>query len=141
MLSNENSLGGYGEIFLAYVLDTRELINYLLKKRCLLSYTTIKIMSNLTEQMSALRTYMDTAEKELASLHAGKKASSARARKALGQIKTLCHLMRKGVIEHVRTMPVKSKSKKVVAEVVGPVEQPEEAVEAPMKKKRVRKTP
>ena len=98
-------------------------------------------MSSLSENMNALKAHMANAERELASLHSGKKASSARARKALGQIKTLCHLMRKGVIEHVRTMPVKSKSKKVVAEVVGPVEQPEEAVEAPMKKKRVRKTP
>ena len=102
-------------------------------------YTTIKIiMTSLSENLNALKAHMDTAEKELASLHAGKKASSARARKALGQIKTLCHLMRKGVIEHVKTMPVK---KKVVAEVVGPVEPPEEAVEAPKKTKRSRKSP
>ena len=66
-------------------------------------------MTNLTEQMNTLRTYMDTAEKELASLQAGKKASSARTRKALGQIKTLCHLMRKEVVSHVKSMPVKSK--------------------------------
>ena len=94
-------------------------------------------MTNLNEQMNALKAHMDTAEKELASLHGGKKASSARARKALGQIKTLCHLMRKGVIEHVKGLPTK---KKVVAEEPVP-EPPEEAVEAPMKKKRVRKAP
>ena len=50
--------------------------------------------------------------------------------------------MRKGVIEHVRTMPVKSK-KNANEPVKAPVEEPEpsESVEAPMKKKRVRKTP
>ena len=90
-------------------------------------------MSNLTEQMSALRTYMDTAEKELASLHACKKASSARARKALGQIKNLCHLMRKGVIEHVKTMPVKSKK-------ATKQEEPEPAPEPPAKENKKRKT-
>jgi hypothetical protein len=55
-------------------------------------YTTIKInMTSLTENMNALKAHMDTAEKELSSLQAGKKASFARTRKALGQIKTLCH--------------------------------------------------
>ena len=91
-------------------------------------------MTNLTEQMNTLRTYMDTAEKELASLQAGKKASSARTRKALGQIKTLCHLMRKGVIEHVKTMPVKSKSKKA------PEPAPEPEPEPPAKESKKRKT-
>ena len=94
-------------------------------------------MSNLIEQMSALKAHMDTAEKELASLHAGKKASSARARKALGQIKTLCHLMRKGVIDHVKTMPVKSKKATKQEE---PEPAPEPAPEPPAKESKKRKT-
>ena len=95
-------------------------------------------MTTLTENLANLKIHMDTTEKELASLVAGRKASSARARKSLQNLKALAHTMRKQVVEHVKSLPTK---KKVVAEVVGPVEPPEEAVEAPMKKKRVRKTP
>ena len=92
-------------------------------------------MANLNEQMNALKAHMDTAEKELASLQGGKKASAARARKALGQIKTLCHLMRKEVVAHVKTMPVKSK--KATALVPEPV--PPEP-EPPAKESKKRKT-
>ncbi len=94
-------------------------------------------MTNLNEQMNALKAHMDTAEKELASLHGGKKASAARARKALGQIKTLCHLMRKEVVAHVKTLPIKSKSKKATA----PEEpEPEPEPEPPAKGSKKRKT-
>jgi hypothetical protein len=95
-------------------------------------------MTTLTENLANLKIHMETTEKELASLVAGRKASSARARKALQNLKALAHTMRKQIVEHMKSLPVKSKPKKV-AEVVGPVE-PEEA-EAPKKKKRVRKTP
>ena len=95
-------------------------------------------MSALTENIANLKIHMDTTEKELASLVAGRKASSARARKSLQNLKALAHTMRKQIVEHVKSLPTK---KKVVAEVVGPVEPPEEAVEAPMKKKRSRKSP
>ena len=97
-------------------------------------------MSNLTENLANLKIHMDTTEKELASLVAVRKASSARARKSLQNLKALAHTMRKQIVEHVRTMPVKSKSKKV-AEVVGVEPAPEEAVKAPKKTKRSRKTP
>ena len=93
-------------------------------------------MTTLTESMSALRTYLDNTEKELASLQGGKKASAARARKALGQIKTLCHLMRKEVVAHVKTMPVKSK--KATALVPEPAPAPEP--EPPAKEIKKRKT-
>ena len=93
-------------------------------------------MTSLTENLANLKIHMDTTEKELASLVAGRKASSARARKSLQNLKALAHTMRKQIVEHVKSLPTK---KKVVAEVVGPVE-PEEA-EAPKKKKSVRKTP
>ena len=95
-------------------------------------------MTSLTENLANLKIHMDTTEKELASLVAGRKASSARARKSLQNLKALAHTMRKQIVEHVKSLPTK---KKVVAEVVGPVEPPEEAVEAPMKKKRSRKSP
>ena len=61
----------------------------------------------LTENMSALRTYLDNTGKELASLQGGKKASAARARKGLQQIKALCHVMRKEVVEFSKGLPVK----------------------------------
>ncbi len=95
-------------------------------------------MTSLTENLANLKIHMDTTEKELASLVAGRKASSARARKSLQNLKALAHTMRKQIVEHVKSLPTK---KKVVAEVVGPVEPPEEAVEAPKKTKRSRKSP
>ncbi len=83
--------------------------------------------------MNALKAHMDTAEKELASLQGGKKASAARARKALGQMKSLCHSMRKGVIEHVKTMPTKKKATALVPE---PAPEPEPVPPAKESKKR-----
>ncbi len=91
-------------------------------------------MANLNEQMNALKAHMDTAEKELASLQGGKKASAARARKALGQIKTLCHLMRKEVVAHVKTMPVKKKATATMEEPAPPEPEP------PAKEIKKRKT-
>jgi hypothetical protein len=88
-------------------------------------------MTSLTENLANLKIHMDTTEKELASLVAGRKASSARARKSLQNLKALAHTMRKQIVEHVKSLPTK---KKVVAAPEAP-EPPEP------KKKRVRKTP
>ncbi len=96
-------------------------------------------MTSLTENLANLKIHMETTDKELVSLISGRKASSARARKSLQNLKALAHTMRKQIVEHVKSLPVKSK--KVGPVEAAPVEPPEEAVEAPMKKKRVRKTP
>ena len=93
----------------------------------------------LTENMSALRTFLDNTEKELASLQGGKKASAARARKGLQQIKALCHVMRKEVVEFSKGLPVKKRGE--AAEVAEVAEVPEPAPVPPKdsKKRRTKK--
>ena len=64
---------------------------------------------SLSQDITALKTMLVQAEKEIISLEAGKKASSARARKALQGIKSNSHKLRKDIIEHMKTLPVKKK--------------------------------
>ena len=45
---------------------------------------------------------LDNAESETKSLEGGRKASSARARKSLQNIKTSCHNLRKAVTQHTK---------------------------------------
>jgi hypothetical protein len=94
-------------------------------------------MTTLTESMSALRTYMDNTEKELGSLQGGRKASASRARKGLQQIKALCHVMRKDVVDYVRTLPTKKKN--AMPESAPPESEPEEPV-PPAKDSKKRRT-
>jgi len=102
---------------------------------------------SLTESISSIKAHLTTAESELTSLQAGKKASSGRARKSLQHIKQLAHLLRKQIIEHTKGMVVKERAivgKRVAEEPAqaAVVEEPETAVETPKKKevkKRVKK--
>jgi hypothetical protein len=102
---------------------------------------------SLTESISSIKAHLTTAESELTSLQAGKKASSGRARKSLQQIKQLSHLLRKQIIEHTKGMVVKKRAivgKRVAEEPAqtAVVEEPQTAVETPKKKevkKRVKK--
>ena len=67
---------------------------------------------NLSQDITALKTLLALAEKEVKALESGKKASSARARKALQGIKSNSHKLRKDIIEHTRTLPIKKKATK-----------------------------
>ena len=75
-------------------------------------------------------------------LQSGRKASSARARKSLQQIKTQAHALRKGITETTKAMAVKPRVKKVVVVVEEPVVPVEVAAveESVKEKKRVKKT-
>ena len=80
---------------------------------------------SLSDSITSLRTMLDTAENEIKSLELGRKASSARARKSLQNIKTASHVLRKEITAHTKSLPTKSRSKKVEvepAEVVEPAE-------------------
>ena len=81
-------------------------------------------MSNLTQSIAELKTLMGQVETELLSLQAGKKASAPRVRASLQKIKALSHSMRTGIMEHVKALPTKTKTKKVE-----PVEDDKENVE------------
>ena len=93
---------------------------------------------NLSESICGLRSMLDNAEVEIKSLEAGRKASSARARKSLQNIKNSCHNLRKAVTIHTKALPTKTRVKKDEPEPVEPVE-PEPEVK-PVKPKKVRKT-
>ena len=64
--------------------------------------------------ISEIRMQLDTAEREITSLESGRKASAARARKALQIIKGLSHALRKQIVEYSKGLPTKKR--------VGPTE-------------------
>jgi len=79
--------------------------------------------------ISEIRMQLETAEKEIVSLEGGRKASAARARKALQIIKGLSHTLRKQVVEYSKGLPTKKR------EVVGVVAEPTEVPETKSKPK------
>ena len=89
---------------------------------------------DLTEQFQTLKNHMDTCEKELNSLKGGRKASSARVRKSLMEIKKASHGMRGATTEFTKGLPTKPRAKKEKA-VVEPVAV-EPLIETPPKKTR-----
>ena len=72
--------------------------------------------------ISEIRMQLEVAEKEIASLQGGRKASAARARKALQIIKGLSHALRKQIVEFSRSLPVKKREAE--PEVAEPIEVP-----------------
>ena len=88
---------------------------------------------SLSESITSLRTMLDTCENEIKSLESGRKASSARARKSLQNIKTASHVLRKEITAHTKSLPTKSRTKKTVEPEPEPV-QPEPT---PEPKKRI----
>jgi hypothetical protein len=72
--------------------------------------------------ISEIRMQLETAEREIASLEGGRKASAARARKALQIIKGLSHTLRKQVVEYSKGLPTKKRAEAVAVE---PTEAPE----------------
>ncbi len=67
-------------------------------------------MSALSESIQEIKTHIFVAESELNSLIAGKKASASRVRKSLQEVKKLSHLLRKAIVEHVKTLPTKKRT-------------------------------
>ena len=92
---------------------------------------------NLSENITSLRTMLDTAENEIKSLEGGRKASSARARLSLQQIKKSCHTMRRDITTHTKSLPTKTRAKK--EPVAEPVAEPEPEPEPEPEAKKTRK--
>lgn len=97
-------------------------------------------MASLQEQITSIRTMLDSAESEIRSLEGGRKASSARARKSLQSIKTNAHTLRKSITETVKSLPTKTRAKKPELTEAGEAEptptEPEPG--APAKKVKVK---
>ena len=86
--------------------------------------------------ISEIKMQLEVAEKEIASLEGGRKASAARARKSLQIIKGLSHALRKQIVEYSKGLPTKKRAGEVAAEPEVPIE-PEvpKAPKAPRKRK------
>ena len=98
---------------------------------------------NLSNSITSLRTMLDNCETEIKSLEGGRKASSARARKCLQNIKTSCHNLRKAVTIHTKALPTKTRVKKdepVEPVVPEPEPEPVEPEPVSVKPKKTRKT-
>ena len=88
--------------------------------------------------ISEIKMQLEVAEREIASLEGGRKASAARARKALQIIKGLAHTMRKQIVEFSRSLPTKKRAGEVAAEPIVPTVATEpKAPKAPRKRKEV----
>ena len=79
--------------------------------------------------ISEIKMQLEVAEKEIASLEGGRKASAARARKSLQIIKGLAHTMRKNIVEFSKGLPTKKRAEvEVAAEVPSVPEVPIEPI-------------
>ena len=99
-------------------------------------------MSNIHEHMTTINALLETSSIELKKLEEKQiKTSGAKIRANLLTIKKLCDTMRKEVLEKVKSIPTKNRSKKVEEPVEEPEEEPveEPEVEKPKPKKRGRK--
>jgi len=102
---------------------------------------------SLSESITSMQKILDNARDEITSLESGKKSSSTRARAHLQKIKNSSHELRKSITAHTKSLPVKKRSPKVAPITSDPEPDPEPAsetmpeptLEAPIKKKRVRK--
>ncbi len=79
-------------------------------------------MIGLTE----IKMQLEIAEREIASLENGRKASAARARKALQIIKGLSHALRKQVVEYSKGLPTKKRgeAEETIVEATEPTAKP-----------------
>ena len=86
--------------------------------------------------INEIKMQLEVAEKEIASLEGGRKASAARARKSLQIIKGLSHALRKHIVEYSKGLPTKKREvgAEVAIEVPCECEVPK-APKAPRKKK------
>ena len=90
--------------------------------------------------VNEIKMQLEIAEKEIASLEGGRKASAARARKCLQIIKGLSHTLRKQIVEYSKGLPIKKRSEPTEAtEPTVPIEPTEPTVskpKSPRKKKQ-----
>ena len=89
----------------------------------------------VAENLAILKTHVMSLEGELAELQSGKKVSGARSRKILQMLKVTAHEMRKQVVAHVKSLPVKTKKAKAPVVAVEPVVEAVETVVAKKKRK------
>ena len=99
---------------------------------------------DLERELQTLRTHFDNAEAEIKSLKAGRRAAAPRARRSLQQIQNTSRKIRGDIMNTVKSMPVKSRTKKepkeapVEEDLPSPPELKREESEAPVKVRKTR---
>ena len=88
--------------------------------------------------INEIKMQLEIAEKEIASLENGRKASAARARKALQIIKGLSHTLRKQIVEFSKGLPIKKRGEPEVPEVPTEPEMPAKPI-TPKRKRATKK--
>jgi hypothetical protein len=96
---------------------------------------------SLSEQVFKLKSLLDTVENEVKAFESGKKASAARARKTLQDVKKSSHELRKSIIEQLNQIkkdkPVKEPSDVGISKIPNQkVEKPIEIKPLEIKKER-----
>ena len=89
--------------------------------------------------ISEIKMQLEVAEKEIASLEVGRKASAARARKSLQIIKGLAHTLRKQIVEFSKGLPTKKRAEVEGAEVPCECEPAPTVPIAPKRKRATKK--
>jgi hypothetical protein len=84
-------------------------------------------MTELSESITQLRVFLNSAESEINLLKTGRKSSSGHARKSLMALKNGSHALRKQIIDYQKSLPVKSRAPKLP--VIEPVLEPESTEE------------
>ena len=101
---------------------------------------------SLSEQILLMKQDLENVERELKSLEGGRKASAPRARKSLQNLKTSSHALRKQIVEHTKSLPIKKRTKKEPVQSPEdfkptpeptPTPEPEKQVKKPRKKKSI----
>jgi hypothetical protein len=97
---------------------------------------------SLSEQVFKLKSLLDTVENEVKAFESGKKASAARARKTLQDVKKSSHELRKSIIEKLNQMKkdkpieIKKEEKPIEKEADGGISQiPNQKTRKPRAKK------
>jgi hypothetical protein len=98
---------------------------------------------SLSAKLAIMKANLEDCEKHIKSLESGRKSSSAKSRSMLMKIKQDSHTLRKEIIMQCKSLPVKSRAKKIVEpnEVaeVAEVAEVEKIAEVPKKKRTPKK--
>ena len=62
-------------------------------------------------KVNELQTYINQAGSEIKNLQGGRKAAAPRARQALQKVKSTSHELRANIMEYVKSLPTKSRTK------------------------------
>jgi hypothetical protein len=96
---------------------------------------------SLSAKLAIMKANLEDCEKHIKSLESGRKSSSAKSRSMLMKIKQDSHTLRKEIIMQCKSLPVKSRAKKVAKVAEEEPNEPEEVAEVEKKVPKKKRTP